>query len=320
MMKKIVSGRTARVLLALLLLLLFAALIGIAALRYYLSKINYEPSDELPPGGLNPSGVTNIPLIGVDNDNASGWEELGNADGLMIASVNENSRRIVLTSLMRDIRVQVPDSYRTKLTLVYHDGGVPLLIDTIEKNFGIEIDGYVLVNYLSVIQVVDAVGGIETELSAEEIYYMDVKIQNLCQLTGAPYEENRISSQEGGVFCLNGIQTAAYLRLRYAGNADFERTERARHVLTALRDKAAEDGISGGKRLMDAALPCVTTNLSGSALTALTFRIPALLRYEIRSERIPVDGTWRFSEEGYGSFVDIDFEENARQLQSSIYE
>ena len=104
------------------------------------------------------------------------------------------------------------DSYRTKLTLVYHDGGVPLLTDTIEQSFGVEIDGYILVNYLGVIQVVDAVGGLDMELSAEEIHYMDVKIRNLCELTGASYEENLIPAQEGGTLRLNGIQTAAYLR------------------------------------------------------------------------------------------------------------
>ena len=319
-MKKHASGRAARVLLVLLILLLAAALAGIAALRYTLSKINYEPSDELAPGELNPSGVTNLLLIGVDNDNTAGWEERGNADGLMLVSINENSGRIVLTSLMRDIRVRVADSYRTKLTLVYHDGGVPLLIDTIEQSFGVEIDGYVLVNYLGVIQVVDAVGGLDMELSAEEIYYMDVKIRNLCELTGASYEENLIPIQEGGTLRLNGIQTAAYLRLRYAGNADFERTERARRVLLALKDKAAENGITGVKNLMDAALPCVNTNLSGNTIAALGFRAPKMMGYEILSQRIPVDGSWWYTEESYGSFVDIDFEENAWQLQSSIYE
>jgi LCP family protein required for cell wall assembly len=313
-------GRTAKGLLIAVLVLLLLALIGLAALRHTLGKIRYEGSDGMSPGSLNPSGVTNLLLIGVDNDTAAGWEDRGNADGLMLVSINEKRGRIVLTSLMRDVRVQVPDAYRTKLTLVYHDGGVPLLIDTIEQSFGVEIDGYALVNYLSVIEIVDAVGGLELELTADEAYYMDTKIQNLCELTGASYEANRLKQPGGGKVLLNGLQTAAYLRIRYAGNGDFDRTERARRVLLAIKDKAAENGIRGVKELMDTALPCISTNLSGKAITALGVKLPKLLGYEMRSERIPADGTWRYAEESYGSFVDIDLEANRAYLHRSIYD
>ena len=300
-------------------LLLVLILCAVLLLRVYYGKLNVDSAGRDAAGSMNPSGITNILLIGVDNDYAEGMDQLGNADGLVIVSVNEKTHRIVLTSLMRDIRVQVPDAYRTKLTLVYHEGGVPLLIDTIEQNFGIAVDAYVLVNYLSVIQVVDKVGGIPIELTGQEVYYMDEKIQNLCTLTGSPYEENRIAQPDGGLLMLNGLQTAAYLRVRYAGNSDFERTERARRVLLALRDKVKKMDVLELRELLDTVLPCVTTDMSPGMLLTLAAKAPGFSKFEILSDRIPIEGTFWFSEESYGSFLDIDFESNRQHLQESIY-
>lgn len=317
-LKQSPSGKR-RVWAVICILLLALLLCAVVLLRVYYGKLNVDVAGRDFAGSMNPSGITNILLIGVDNDYAGGMDELGNADGLIIASINEKSGRIVLTSLMRDVRVQVPEGYRTKLTLVYHEGGVPLLIDTIEQNFDITIDSYVLVNYLSVIQIVDAVGGITLELSSEEVHYMDEKIQNLCIMTGEAYEDHRIRQADGGTITLNGLQTAAYLRVRYAGNADFERTERARSVLMALRGKVKDMGLSEFSKLTDTVLSCITTDMSPGMLLSLGIKAPLLSKYEVISERIPVDGSFWFSEENYGSFVDIDFDLNCEHLKNVIY-
>ena len=85
--------------------------------------------------------VINILLIGVDNDYLAGMNDLGNADGVMLLTVNNKTEEIILTSFLRDTRVRVPNAYDTKLTTTYHKGGVPLLREVFELNF--EINAYI---------------------------------------------------------------------------------------------------------------------------------------------------------------------------------
>ena len=314
----------------LLLILLILAVIAAAglyiAVTHYVSKLNFEDTSSEDKfsivGSLadGATGVKNILLIGVDNDYAPGMDELGNADGLMIASIHPKTHQVVLTSLMRDIRVQVPDSYRTKLTLSYHYGGTQQLIDTIEYNFGVPIDNYVLVNYISVVNIVDAVGGLTMDVTADELYWMDDKIRSVCELVGASYEDNMLSTDQAGELELNGIQTAAFLRIRYAGNNDFERTERARRVVLGLKDKAAAMSLTELDSFANTVLPYITTDLTQTDIISLLLRFPALIRYDMISDRIPIEGSYWLTNDANGSFVDIDYDANKEHLQSSIYD
>ena len=314
-----------KLLLILLILVVIAAAGLYIAVTHYVSKLNFEDTSGEDSfsivGSLadDATGVKNILLIGVDNDYAPGMDELGNADGLMIASINPKTRQVVLTSLMRDIRVQIPDSYKTKLTLSYHYGGTQQLIDTIEYNFGVPIDNYVLVNYISVVNIVDAVGGLTMDVTADELYWMDDKIRSVCELVGASYEDNMLSTDQAGELELNGIQTAAYLRIRYAGNNDFDRTERARRVVLGLKDKAAAMSLTELDSLANTVLPYITTDLTQTDIISLLLRFPALIKYDMLSDRIPVEGSYWLTNDENGAFVDIDYDANKEHLQSSIY-
>lgn len=287
-------------------------------------KADTDVGDDLPAGenwDYDVSDVTNILLIGVDNDNLEGLEDRGNADGLMILSVNKSTKQVVLSSLMRDVKVSVPGAgYKTKLTLVYHYEGLGTLIDTIEQNFGIPIDNYVMVNYLSVVDVVDAMGGIELEVSSDELYWMEPKIINLNELLGQDADANLIDPSQAGTLTLNGIQTAAFLRIRYAGDGDFDRTGRARTVLMALADKAKELNVVEIFSLADRVLPQITTDLSQSGALSLLLNMPKYLGYDMVSNRIPIDDSWYFENSNNGSFVIIDLPVNREFLYRSIYE
>ena len=314
-----------KLLLILFILVVIAAAGLYIAVTHYVSKLNFEDTSGEDSfsivGSLadDATGVKNILLIGVDNDYAPGMDELGNADGLMIASINPKTRQVVLTSLMRDIRVQIPDSYKTKLTLSYHYGGTQQLIDTIEYNFGVPIDNYVLVNYISVVNIVDAVGGLTMDVTADELYWMDDKIRSVCELVGASYEDNMLSTDQAGELELNGIQTAAYLRIRYAGNNDFDRTERARRVVLGLKDKAAAMSLTELDSLANTVLPYITTDLTQTDIISLLLRFPALIKYDMLSDRIPIEDSYWLTNDENGAFVDIDYDANKEHLQSSIY-
>lgn len=264
--------------------------------------------------------VTNILLIGVDNtDEQTQWDR-GNADGLILVSINNETREVVLTSLMRDIYATVPDKgYNTKLTLAYHYAGTDALINTIEAGFGIPIDNYVMVNYLTIIDIVDAVGGLSLDVNRAELYYMQDKIESLNSLKGLPKTDNMISPDDEGEVLLNGIQTAAFLRIRNAGDGDLERTGRARRVIMGLKDKALGMNIKELNALAEVAFPSITTDLERGEILSLLVNAAKYLNYEMVSSRLPLDDTYYFANL-QGSMVVIDYKVNREYLFQSIYE
>lgn len=324
---------------AIIILCVFALLVGgvYYTINHYYSKLNFGYAAEDASGkkvqdtvnaasleqetGRSYTGkkVTNILLIGVDNDYAEGMDDRGNADGLIIVSINQDTKQIVLSSILRDTRVAVAEGYKTKITLVYHESGTQALIDTIESNLKIPIDGYALVNYLSLIDIVDAVGGLDLELTGSEIYWMDSKINNLCKLTGKSYDENKLTIDQEGKLHLNGLQTAAYLRIRYAGNGDYDRTARAREVLMMLKDKALGMGIMELNGIANAVLPQITTDISMSTLLSMAMNAASYAKYDTVSIRIPADGTFTESQDGNAMII-ADFDKNSDYLYKAVYE
>lgn len=263
--------------------------------------------------------VKNILLIGVDNDNLGGLNKRGNADGLVILSINESTKQLVLSSLMRDIDVTLPKGEHTKITLSYHLGGVAGLIEVIERSFNIPIDNYVLVNYLNLIEIIDAFGGVTLEVSAVELDVMEDKIKNLNWMTGQPANSNMIPFSQAGLLTLNGVQTTAYLRIRDAGHDDFDRTGRARTVLIELKKKAQEMSIGELNDMMDVVLPNIQTDLTQMDILSLMLKSGKYLKYQVVSNRIPIDGSYRMVTR-VGSEVDIDFQVNNAFLYYTIYE
>lgn len=259
--------------------------------------------------------VYNILLIGVDNDNLAGLNDLGNADGIMLLSVNTKTKQVVLTSIMRDISIKIPDKYSTKITLVYHDLGTEALISTIEYNFDIIIDNYALVNYLNVIEIINALGGLELEINETEIAVMNGKIENLNTLTGDPAGTDILSASDAGVKLLNGKQVAALLRIRNDGGNDQMRTERARRVILAAKDKVADMSLAELNSFSDIVLQNITTDVSTTQALGLLVKVPAYLKYEFVSNRIPLEGTYT----GDGSFIYIDYDANTEALHKAIY-
>lgn len=264
--------------------------------------------------------VINILLIGVDNDYLAGMNDLGNADGVMLLTVNNKTEEIILTSFLRDTRVRVPNAYDTKLTTTYHKGGVPLLREVFELNFEIPVTSYVLVNYLDIVDIIDSLGGIEAELSRDEIWAMIPKINNINKLVGAEAGSNIIDVEDTGVHMMNGVQTAAYLRIRPSSTRDdVGRTIRARYVVGQIMDKLKNMSHSELIDFANAFFKEVDTDLSASELFALLDKSDELLNYKTISDRIPLDGAYTSSSDG-NAYAQPDYEVNNKHLFESIYE
>ena len=308
-----------------LLIALIVLAVSVGMFFYYTSKLNIEVFGDQEEQGFfdilsadDDDGVTNILVIGADNDVGSGMDSPGNSDGMVIVSINNSSREIVLTSLMRDIRVIKSNGYATKLTIAYHDGGPELLIDCIESNLGIEIDTYVRVTYPDVVKIIDAAGGVEMELYEDEIYHMQEKIEAVSKTVGVYWGDHMIPLDQAGTHHLNGVQAAAFMRVRLAGNGDYERTERARRVLMGVKDNVARMNLVQLASFADVVLPCITTDMTQDDIAGHLTRLLKYLKYDFVSTRIPVDDSFTYSNDG-NAYTLIDFDINRQHFFETVY-
>lgn len=280
--------------------------------------VSADPDAQVTSGGYELPELMNILLIGVDNDNLAGMNDLGNADGIMLLTLNRSTQEIVMTSVLRDTRVDVPNDYDMKITSTYHKGGVPLLREVFELNFDIDIDNYILVNYLNVAEIIDALGGVDIELTADEIRAMSGKIENINKLVGEEAGANAISVEDAGLLHLNGVQTAAYMRIRPSSSGDDRgRTARARNVVTQILDGV--DGMSASELLsfVNGFLPNIDTDMTDTELVTLAVNAELLSTFTRVSDRIPQDGDYKTSDDG-NYYVLPDYDTVIEKLHKSV--
>ena len=272
-------------------------------------------------GNIRLKGVTNILLLGVDNDSNSGFDERGNADGIMLVSINADTREIVLTSFMRDTKVSIDPYTRDKLTHVYHDGGIELFKEVFENNFDIHIDNYALFNYLDIVDIVDTLGGITVDISEEEIPEAEKKIRSVAETKGLNYEDYLINWYGPGEIHLNGIQAAGYLRIRPAyGGYDAGRTERVRYVASCLMDELYKKSLPQKINFATTVLSKIETDMSAGVIAKFALNAGKLRFYDRISDRIPIDGAYTSQNDGNGYYAVPDFEVNNEHLRKSIYQ
>jgi len=222
---------------------------------------------------LGNKNVVNILLVG--NDTRYEWED-GRADTIILVSLNKKKNSVQLTSFMRDLYVQIPGYLDNKINASFRFGGIELLNQTLEKNFGIVVDGNVEVNFDSFVEVVDILGGVDVELDWEEKNYMYVSHGYVL-----PEGKNH----------LGGYQALCYARMRHVSGGDFSRSERQREVITSVIESLKESDLSTVLELIDKVLPYVTTDLTDAEIiNYATVGLSVLAGgAEITSLRIPAD-------------------------------
>lgn len=214
-------------------------------------------------------GVDNILLIGADRRDKL---ENGRSDTMIIVSMNHNTGKIHMTSLMRAMYVCIPRSDGNvwgMLNAAYSWGGPNLLVDTIELNFRIQIDKYVVIDFAAFENVVNLLDGVEIELTEAEANYM-----GLPAISGKTW--------------LNGEQALTYSRIRMIDN-DFVRTSRQRKVINELLKKARKMDLTTMLALADEILPMVNTNLTNSEILVYLTRAIPMLKNEVTQRMLPVE-------------------------------
>ncbi|MBO5316919.1 MAG: LCP family protein [Oscillospiraceae bacterium] len=251
--------------------------------------------------------VINILLIGQDRRQGEGRSR---SDAMILCTINKKEKTLTLSSFMRDMYVQIPGHKDNRINASYAMGGMKLLDECLNKNFGVTIDGNIEVDFFGFMKAIDLVGGVEIELTSSEASYLN-KHGNW------DVEDNaRKWNLKKGVNTLNGSQAVAYSRIRKIGNGDFGRTNRHRIVLNALLEKAKTMSITKLNALLLEVLPLLTTDLSNAQIMGFTLELfPILSDLTVNTQQIPADGTYKMTNIRGMSVILPDLEKNTKILE-----
>ncbi len=259
--------------LALEIILLLVIALGIFVFSQ-IGRIDREKlHDILVNTGIGVEGYRNIALFGVDS--RTGELESGtNSDTIMVCSINNKTGKITLASVYRDTYLDITNGTYSKANSAYAGGGAERAVNMLNKNLDLDITDFVTVDFNAVIEAVDLLGGIDIELTDEEVTWLNAYLVETSQVTGKSYE----NVAGPGMQHLSGIQAMAYCRIRYTTGWDYKRTERQRLVLEKIFEKAQQQGVTGLAGMITTMFDYIKTSLSTAEILSLAANIG---RYEI---------------------------------------
>lgn len=218
---------------------------------------------------LNNDGLVNILLIGQDKRDG---ESRQRSDAMILCSFNPETNRLSMISFLRDLYVQIPGYEDNRLNAAYAYGGFDLLKETLSLNFGITVDGCLESDFEGFKKIIDTVGGVEIELTAEE-----------AAIVGGGAAE--------GLCTLNGEQALTYARIRKI-DSDFQRTSRQRKIMGAVFEKAKTYSLPELAMFFSEIIPLMATDMTQDEMMtlALTFA-SSFHNVEVKSCIVPAEGT-----------------------------
>lgn len=321
-MAKNKAGIVKKILIALLIIILILIILGSGMLAfgyYYVSsKLDKIQQVEIPEEELKIdeqveqqlTGYRNIAIFGVDS-RSNNLGKGNRSDCIIIASINNDTKEVKLASVYRDTYVQIERYGLDKITHAYSYGEAPLAISTLNTNLDLNIKEFVTVNFDSVAEAVDALGGIEMDITSAELKYINGYIDETSKVTGKSSKHLTTPGRQ----ILDGVQAVGYSRIRYTEGGDYKRTERMRDVIQAMVNKAATKSIPEINKILDIVLPKAYTNISKNEIISL---IPTMMSYKITDSI-----GWPYNTRGitldrwYG--VPITLESNVTRLHQELF-
>ncbi|ABX43154.1 LCP family protein [Lachnoclostridium phytofermentans] len=239
----------------------------------------------------------------------------GRTDVMMIATLNSKEKSIKLTSLMRDLYVQIPGYQDDKLNAAYAVGGIPMLFNTIELNFDLKLDGYCLVGFDDFEKIIDKLNGIDITLTSAEANWL-----NTTNYISNP--NNRTVT--AGLNHMNGNQALGFCRIRDVAsgtneNNDFGRTSRHRTVLDAIFEKYKSLNYWDLAMLMNSCLPMVTTDLDAKDLETYIQLAKEIGLTKLDQLRIPVNSAYEDAYISKKSVIIPNLQKNIEVLHTFIF-
>ena len=246
--------------------------------------------------------VSNILLLGVDGS----AESSSRSDSMILVSIDFVHAKIKLTSFLRDSWVEIPSKgKKAKLNAACSYGGPQLVVDTIEYNFGVNIDHYIMVDFEMFTNIIDALGGVDVEVTKKESKFIN--------------KTTRHTVDYGESVHLNGAEALVYCRIRKL-DSDYMRTYRQRKVITALIGQAKTAGIDKLLSAVKDVFPLIQTDMSATEITGLAYKGGvSILAFEIEQNRVPSD-EHMYADTINGQWVEVvDIDAAKEYLQEYIY-
>ena len=257
-------------------------------------------------------GIINILLVGSDNESLN---DAGRSDAILILTLDKIHKKIKLTSIMRDTYVQISGHGEEKINHSYAYGGIDLLMKTIEKNFDIKLDKYVTSDFSDFKGLVDAVGGIDISLRAEEAEYVNNSVMS-------PKKDEANTLNNLGKQHLDGEQALAYARIRTVGNGSYERTERHRKVISLIIDKLKnETSILKMPSVLTKLMSYVKTNMNLAELLEYSYAGYKIYDHNVQQLQIPTDKlSYGGIYKNKGWVLLIDKQQNIKAMHNFIFD
>ena len=256
-------------------------------------------------------GITNVLLIGVD---ARDLDEPCRSDSMIIATLDNNNKKVKLTSLFRDTLVDIPGHGEAKLNSAYMLGGPELLMKTVKETYNVSIDKYIIINFWGFETIVDYIGGIEVDVK-------DYQLEELNKYIGESTGGNDCPVEKAGIQTLNGKQALSYARIRYNVGDEYERTDRQREVIFKVIEKLQNTKPSKYLGIMNTMLEYIKTNidpLEALNMAYTIYKFPSLDVEQLQIPLVALSETRNYKE--LGSVFLMDRLQNASILYNFIYE
>jgi len=272
------------------------------------TRVFYSPKHPIIRVAQNDPNVENILVYGVDSRNTNDYK--CRSDAMMIVSINKANKTVKLISLMRDTGAYFGDtddnmkSELDKLNAAYARGGVGYMINTINRNFDLDIQRFVMLDFGSAADVIDLVGGVDITVSNAEVKYANefIAYQNKWGGTDSP----QITSS--GLQTLNGVQAVAWSRIRYL-DSDFVRTSRQRTIAQALIEKVANMNYFEQMLLLERSTGMFETNMQPQDLARVGMDGIAGSD-NITQYRVPEDNLYTVQSNPWMMIIDFDTTRN----------
>lgn len=265
--RKRLKKRKRRRRLVIIIEIIILLLLGIYAFGMFkLGKLNHTSLSGVKNNGLKQTGYTDIALFGLD----SRGKDLGEgnrSDTIMIASINNETKKVKLVSVYRDTMLKQNGEHYDKANAAYSIGGPKTAINMLNENLDLNIKDYVSVNFLALADVIDMVDGIDVDMTYEEVVHMNNYCVETSKVTGKKYK--KIKPEVAGTYRLNGVQAVSYARIRYTEGGDYKRTERQRLVLEKTMNKMKTQDLATINKIVDKVLPEVSTSFSAKEIISL---------------------------------------------------
>ena len=266
-------------------------LIGLSGFGYVYSKLNkMYVKDEVVKDIENTEeativdGITNILLVGTDGE----YIEKGNrSDSVMLFTIDSKNKDIKISSIARDTYVDIPGYSTEKLTHAYAYEGIDLLKEVFKENFDLDIDKYIAVNFVSFMDIMDELGGVEVNVEEKDIKEINKYIDACYGYYKNKDEKEKEYIKEAGVQRLNGYQALAFSRIRYTDSA-FARDNRHREVAQSVYKEFAQKGVDTYKRCADIVLNNTKTNISPIEMMNLAYTVLKINDKDIEQFQFPL--------------------------------